>query len=103
MVHLGEALTQAGRDVKQWSNAFCMEEDLKDGIERLGDLISRVASGILGELRSPPLQQADTVTELKYWVDLRGAWLKDVGGLREKFETATSTGVIVQESGAEIA
>ncbi|KAJ7812231.1 hypothetical protein B0H13DRAFT_509346 [Mycena leptocephala] len=101
MVHLGEALTRAGKDVKhQWSNAFSMEEDLKDGIERLGDHISRVASGILGELRSPPLQQADTVTELKYWENLEETWQQDVHALKEKFEKATSAGVSMQQSGA---
>jgi hypothetical protein len=101
MVHLGDALTQAGEDVKhQWSNAFGMEEDLKEGIEKLGDLISRVASGILGELRSPSLQHADTVIELKYWENLLDTWWQDVRALKEKFEKATSAGVLMQQSGA---
>jgi hypothetical protein len=40
------------------------------------------------------------VIELKYWENLLDTWWQDVRALKEKFEKATSAGVIMQQSGA---
>ncbi|KAJ7462515.1 hypothetical protein FB451DRAFT_1180808 [Mycena latifolia] len=67
VVPLGEALVRAGEHVeKQWGNDSNIESDLKDSIVTLGDLISRLASIIPGESRTPGQQQADTVSEAEH-------------------------------------
>ncbi|KAJ7796688.1 hypothetical protein B0H14DRAFT_2619667 [Mycena olivaceomarginata] len=57
---LGEALAQAGENVKRENNTST-EDVLRSSIQGLGDLISRLATTILGELRTP--QQAERATE----------------------------------------
>ncbi|KAJ7845545.1 hypothetical protein B0H14DRAFT_2584669 [Mycena olivaceomarginata] len=102
MVPLGEALEHVGEHVqKQWGNDSSIEPDLKDSIVALGELISRLASMILGELRNPGTEHKDTVTDVEHWKDLWATWWNNVNELQKTFVKAASPKSITQGGMAE--
>lgn len=80
MTHFVEALTRAGENAKHKCTE--MDQYLKDSIDGLGDLLSRLASAIPGES-----YQADTC---KYWHDLEQTWLRDLADVWERVGIAAA-------------
>ncbi|KAF7335503.1 hypothetical protein MVEN_02204000 [Mycena venus] len=87
LVRLGEALARAGERMKhELSNSSDVQPDLKDTIDRLADLLSRLALLIQGNLGTP--EQAHTAIDLDYWWDLRNTWRLDAHALRQAIDKA---------------
>ncbi|KAF7335505.1 hypothetical protein MVEN_02204200 [Mycena venus] len=96
LVHLGEALAKAGERTKhESSNGSDVPPDLRDNIDRLADLLSRLASLIQGNLGTS--ERAHTVINLDYWRDLENTWQYDVYELHQAINQAKLGGSMVVE------
>ncbi|KAJ7330877.1 hypothetical protein DFH08DRAFT_814968 [Mycena albidolilacea] len=88
---LGEALTRAGESLKQDNS-----RNLKDIIEELANLVSRVGSEVPDQLRTlPPLSMgSEPGNGWQYWDNIQKNWLKDVFVLENRLgEVSTSLAV----------
>jgi hypothetical protein len=82
---LGEALGRAAERTKNEAfNNPSIEQNLKDGITALAELLSRLALTTNGELRNGQPED-DRTQEMEYWKCLRDGFMRQVDVLQKNF------------------
>jgi hypothetical protein len=97
ITRLGEALVRAGESMKQDNSG-----NLKDIVEDLANVVSRVGSEVPDQLKAPPPSGtdlgADKEWRWRYWVDLKYRWLNEVYWLMNRFQEVSTNLAVVQQS-----